>query len=95
MIMRDDDRGGIEPQGLFVDFTNPDHRSIHRTAIDFRDLDQPVLRIQARDPQLLLVGRVGEAVLPPPPALRTVRVRFRTHGSSLGNAPCGTRLRYR
>jgi len=47
------------------------------------------------DLRLQLVSRVGEAVLPPPPALRTVRVRFRTHGSSLGNAPCGTRLRYR
>lgn len=40
------------------------------------------------------VSRFGGAVLPPLPALRTVRVRFRRHGSSLSNAWFGRRFRH-
>ncbi len=36
----------------------------------------------------------GEA-LPPLPPLRTVRARFRAHGSSLKNAPLRTRFHHR
>ena len=43
---------------------------------------------------LVAICRVRETGLLPSPALRTVRVSFPAHGSSLDNAPCGTRFRY-
>jgi hypothetical protein len=55
VVMGDDHGGGIEAQCFFEHLADADHGGIHRATVDFRDLQQPIFGVKARDPQLLLV----------------------------------------